>query len=99
LYYFGLLPIKKPVIALEIEIRTLPRSLGRRTRDCVVQFRRKGDYGAGSVPPLEVPAAVPAVRHMPAIIRFLEYDPLPPSDSFSERLAIARRAAAMLDFS
>jgi hypothetical protein len=36
---------------------------------------------------------------MPAIIRFLEYDPLPPSDSFSERLAIARRATAMLDFS
>jgi hypothetical protein len=36
---------------------------------------------------------------MPAIIRFLEYDPLPPSDSLSERLAIARRATAMLDFS
>jgi hypothetical protein len=51
------------------------------------------------VPPLEVPAAVPAVRHMPAIIRFLRYDPLPPTDSFSERLAIARTATAMPDFS
>ena len=36
---------------------------------------------------------------MPAIIRFLGYDPLPPTDSFSERLAIARRATAMPDFS
>jgi hypothetical protein len=65
----------------------------------MVQFRHKGDYGGGSVPPLEVPAAVPAVRHMPAIIRFLGYDPLPPTDSFSERPAIARRATAMPDFS
>jgi hypothetical protein len=36
---------------------------------------------------------------MPAIIRFLGYDPLPPNDSFSERLAIPRRATAMPDFS
>jgi hypothetical protein len=36
---------------------------------------------------------------MPAIIRFLGYDPLSPTDSFSERLASARRATAMPDFS
>ena len=35
---------------------------------------------------------------MPATIWFLGYDPLP-TDSFSERLAIARRATAMPDFS
>ena len=51
------------------------------------------------MPPLEVPAAVPTVRHLPAITRFLEYDPLLLTDSFSERLAIARRATAMPDFS
>ena len=39
------------------------------------------------MPPLEVPAAVPDVRHMPAIIRFLGYDPPPPTDSLSERLS------------
>jgi len=73
--------------------------MGRRTRDCAVQFRRKGDYGCGSVLPREVPAFVLAVRYMPAVIRFLAYDSLPPTDSFSERLAIARRATAMSDFS
>ena len=75
------------------------RSLGRRTRYCVVQFRRKGDFGSGSAPPLEVPAAVPAVRHMLAIVKFLGYDLLSPTDSFSGCLAIARRATAMPDFS
>jgi transcriptional regulator with XRE-family HTH domain len=44
-------------------------------------------------------AAVPAVRHMSAIIRSLGCDPLPPTDSFSERPAIARKATAMPDYS
>ena len=37
-------------------------------------------------------ATVPAIRYMPAIIRFLGYDPLPSAISFSERLAAARTA-------
>jgi transcriptional regulator with XRE-family HTH domain len=37
-------------------------------------------------------ASHPAVRFIPAIIQFLGYDPLPPAISFSERLAITRRA-------
>ena len=49
--------------------------------------------------PLDVPAAVPAVRFVPAIIKFLGYDLLPPFDSFPERHVIARRATAMPDFS
>jgi transcriptional regulator with XRE-family HTH domain len=36
-------------------------------------------------------ATVPEVRYMPAIIRFLGYNPLPPANSLPERLAAARR--------
>jgi DNA-binding transcriptional regulator YiaG len=36
-------------------------------------------------------ATVPEVRYIPAIIRFLGYDPLPPNNSAPERLAAARR--------
>jgi len=39
----------------------------------------------------EVNATVPEVRYIPAIIRFLGYDPLPPADSIPGRLAAARR--------
>ncbi len=34
-------------------------------------------------------ATVPEVRNMPAIIQFLGHNPLPPTNSFSERLATA----------
>jgi transcriptional regulator with XRE-family HTH domain len=37
----------------------------------------------------------PAVRFIPAIIKFLGYDPLPPASSFSERLTTARRAQGL----
>jgi transcriptional regulator with XRE-family HTH domain len=40
-------------------------------------------------------ATVPAIRHIPAIIRFLGYDPLPSSNSLPERLAAARRALGL----
>ena len=40
-------------------------------------------------------AAVPAIRYMPAIIQFLGYDPLPPANSFPERLATARRVLGL----
>jgi transcriptional regulator with XRE-family HTH domain len=36
-------------------------------------------------------ASAPAIRYMPAIIRFLGYDPLPPAESLPERLRSARR--------
>lgn len=40
-------------------------------------------------------ATAPAVRHIPAIIRFLGYDPLPPPNAYPERLATARRALGL----
>lgn len=40
-------------------------------------------------------ATVPAIRYIPAIIQFLGYDPLPPPDSFFERLAAARKALGL----
>jgi transcriptional regulator with XRE-family HTH domain len=40
-------------------------------------------------------ATVPAIRHMPAIIQFLGYDPLPSANSLPERLAAARRALGL----
>jgi transcriptional regulator with XRE-family HTH domain len=37
----------------------------------------------------------PPIRYIPAIIQFLGYDPLPPANSFSERLATARQALGL----
>jgi DNA-binding XRE family transcriptional regulator len=36
-----------------------------------------------------------AIRFIPAIIRFLGYDPLPPASAFPERLAAARRVLGL----
>jgi transcriptional regulator with XRE-family HTH domain len=36
-------------------------------------------------------ASTPVIRYIPAIIRFLGYDPLPPASSLPERLVSARR--------
>lgn len=36
-------------------------------------------------------AATPTIRYIPAVIRFLGYNPLPPANSFPERLATARK--------
>ncbi|MHB1935626.1 MAG: helix-turn-helix domain-containing protein [Acidobacteriaceae bacterium] len=36
-------------------------------------------------------ATAPAIRYIPATIRFLEHNPLPSTNSFFERLATARR--------
>jgi transcriptional regulator with XRE-family HTH domain len=35
--------------------------------------------------------STPVIRHLPAIIRFLGYDPTPPPSSLPERLTAARR--------
>jgi DNA-binding XRE family transcriptional regulator len=43
----------------------------------------------------EVNATVPEIRYMPAIIRFLGYDPQPPAAEFSDRLACARKALGL----
>ena len=40
-------------------------------------------------------ATVPAIRHIPAIIRFLGYDPLPSANSLPERLVAARRGLGL----
>jgi transcriptional regulator with XRE-family HTH domain len=37
-------------------------------------------------------ATIPEIRHMPAIIQFLGYNPLPAASSLPERLVAARRA-------
>jgi transcriptional regulator with XRE-family HTH domain len=37
-------------------------------------------------------ATAPAIRHIPAIIQFLGYDPAPPASTFPERIAAARKA-------
>lgn len=40
-------------------------------------------------------ATVPEVRYMPAIIRFLGYNPLPVASSLAERLVTARRTLGL----
>ena len=40
-------------------------------------------------------ATAPEVRHIPAIIQFLEYNPLPAASSIPERLASARRSLGL----
>ena len=40
-------------------------------------------------------ATVPAIRYIPAIIRFLGYDPVPPAVSLPERLAAVRRVLGL----
>ena len=40
-------------------------------------------------------ATIPEVRHIPAIIQFLGYNPLPAASSLPERLASARRALGL----
>ena len=37
MYYFGLLPIKKPFVALEIEAKTLPAPLDGRCQGSIEQ--------------------------------------------------------------
>jgi transcriptional regulator with XRE-family HTH domain len=40
-------------------------------------------------------ATIPEVRYMPAIIRFLGYDPQPAANSLPERLATARKSLGL----
>jgi transcriptional regulator with XRE-family HTH domain len=40
-------------------------------------------------------ASSPSIRYIPAILRFLGYDPQPPADSIPGRLAAARRALGL----
>ena len=40
-------------------------------------------------------ASTPAIRYMPAIIRFLDYDPVPHPHSLPERLSAGRRALGL----
>jgi len=40
-------------------------------------------------------ATVPVIRYIPAIIQFLGYDPFPPTNSFTERLIVTRKALGL----
>jgi len=40
-------------------------------------------------------ATSPEIHYIPAIIQFLGYDPLPPANTFPERLATARRVLGL----
>jgi len=39
--------------------------------------------------------SAPAIRHIPAILRFLGYNPLPPAQTLPERLATVRKTLGM----
>ncbi len=39
--------------------------------------------------------SVPATRHIPAILRFLEYNPFPPPQTLPERLTVMRKALGL----
>ena len=43
----------------------------------------------------ELNATVPAIRYIPAVIRFLGYDPFPATNSLSERLTAMRKALGL----
>jgi transcriptional regulator with XRE-family HTH domain len=47
--------------------------------------------GEATITNWERNATTPAIRYIPAIIEFLGYDPLPPTNSFSDRLATTRK--------
>ena len=51
--------------------------------------------GEATITNWERNATTPAIRYIPAIIEFLGYDPLPPANSFSERLATARQTLGL----
>ena len=40
-------------------------------------------------------ASTPAIRHIPAIIEFLGYDPFPSAQTLAERLATARKVLGL----
>ena len=40
-------------------------------------------------------ASTPAIRYVPAILRFLGYNPLPPAQTFVERLSSARKVLGL----
>src|ERR1035441_9352714 len=40
-------------------------------------------------------ASIPAIRHIPAILQFLGYDPFPPAQTLGERLATARKVMGL----
>jgi transcriptional regulator with XRE-family HTH domain len=59
------------------------------------QVAQQIGVGEAKVTNWERNATTPAVRFIPAIIRFLGYDPLPHAISISERLATAGRALGL----
>jgi transcriptional regulator with XRE-family HTH domain len=76
------------------EINTLGDHIRSRRLDLKLLQRQIADQAGvdgATIANWEGNASSSAIRHIPAIIQFLGYDPLPPALAFSERLASARR--------
>jgi transcriptional regulator with XRE-family HTH domain len=55
------------------------------------QVAEQIEVNAATITNWERNASTPVIRYMPAIVRFLGYDPTPPPSSLPERLVSARR--------
>lgn len=76
------------------EINTLGDHL--RTRRLDLKLLQRGvaeqiGVSGATITSWERNATAPLIRYMPAIVRFLGYDPMPPGSSLPERLIAARR--------
>jgi DNA-binding transcriptional regulator YiaG len=80
------------------EISTLGDHIRKHRLDLnLMQWQVAEQIGVGeaTITNWERNATTPPIRYIPAIIQFLGYDPLPPADSFSERVATARRTLGL----
>ena len=77
----------KEINSLGDHARTRRLSLKRLQKQVAEQI----DVNGATITNWERNTSTPVTRYMPAIIRFLGYDPLPPARSLPERLAAARR--------
>jgi transcriptional regulator with XRE-family HTH domain len=76
------------------EINSLGGHIRTRRLDLKLLQREVGDQigvSGATITNWERNASTPVVRCMPAVIRFLGYDPLPPAESLPEWLRSARR--------
>jgi transcriptional regulator with XRE-family HTH domain len=80
------------------EISTLGDHIRTRRLDLKLIQKQVADQvgvSAATIANWEGNATTPVVRYLPAIIRFLGYDPLPRPDSLPERVAARRQARGL----